>query len=182
MVPSALDCTTCRRRCTTISRPSLSNYPCATQVDSRFLTRSMVWCEEEDKMARSTPLCFLALGLAVVVSAEVPDERGILELQARTNIVDGYNLPPNSSYNSKTPSLADTGQVAVSLSIVGGDVDTVGLWLGASGTGSVVWTDAAGPLISDCSLNNAGLVVFQLTFASPDGLYFFDDSDDSWGS
>lgn len=156
-------------------------YPCATQVDSRFLTRSMVWCEEEDKMARSTPLCCLALGLAVVVSAEVPDERGTLELQARTNIVDGYNLPPNSSYNSKTPTLADTGQVAVSLSIVGGNVDTVGVWLGASGSGSVAWTDAAGPLISDCSMNNTGLVVFQLTFSSPDGLYFYDDSDGSSG-
>lgn len=156
-------------------------YPCATQVDSRFLTRSMVWCEEEDKMARSTPLCCLALGLAVVVSAEVPDERGTLELQARTNIVDGYNLPPNSSYNSKTPSLADSGQVAVSLSIVGGDVNTVGVWLGASGSGSVAWTDAAGPLISDCSVNDTGLVIFQLTFASPDGLYFYDDSDGSSG-
>ena len=117
----------------------------------------------------------------VAVPAVHSGDRGAPELQARTNIVDGYNLPPNSSYNSKTPSLADTGQVAVSLSVVGGDVDTVGLWLGASGTGSVAWTDATGPLISDCSLNNAGLAVFQLTFASPDGLYFFDDADDSSG-
>ena len=111
------------------------------------------------------------LGLALQAMAA---ERGMIELQVRTNIVDGYNVPPNSSYNSKTPCLNDAGQVAVSLSIVGGSVDTVGLWLGGGGAGSVVWTDATGPFISDCSLNDSGFTVFELGFASPDGLYYYD--------
>jgi hypothetical protein len=120
-------------------------------------------------------MCWLAIGV-VVGTQGAAAERGALELQARTNIVDGYNVPPNSSYNSKTPSLNGAGEVAVSLSVVGGDVDTVGLWLGGSGAGSVVWSDTSGPFISDCSLNDAGLAVFELAFASPDGLYFHDDA------
>ena len=127
-------------------------------------------------------LCCIAFGLAIgCAQLAAAGDGGALELQVRTNIVDGYNVPPNSSYNSKTPSLADDDRVAVSLSIVGGDVDTVGLWLGGGGAGSVVWTDGGGPIISDCSLNGDGLAVFQLSFASPDGLYFYDDSDGSSG-
>jgi len=129
-------------------------------------------------MTRSIFLCVIGSAfLAVTASAlELPNYGGSLELQVRSNIVDGFNLPPNSSFNSKTPSLADSGQVAVSLGVVGGDVDTVGLWLGGSSAGSVVWSDNSGAFISDCSLNNAGLAVFPLGFASPDGLYFYDDA------
>jgi hypothetical protein len=127
----------------------------------------------------------IGVGIGVLVattaSAELPNYGDSLELQVRSNIVDGYNLPPNSSFNSKTPSLVDTGQVAVSLGVVAGDVDTVGLWLGGNGVGSVVWSDDTGPLISDCDLNTAGLAVFPMSFASPDGLYFYDDFDGNSG-
>jgi hypothetical protein len=44
-----------------------------------------------------------------------------------------------------------------------------------------VWSDGSGALISDCDLNLAGLAVFPLGFASPDGLYFYDASDGSSG-
>jgi len=125
--------------------------------------------------------CGLVALMAVSVGAELPSYEDSLQLQVRSNIVDGYNLPPNSSFNSKSPAIADSGKVAVSLGVVGGDVNTVGLWLGAAGVGSVVWTDGSGAFISDCSLNNAGLAVFPLGFASPDGLYFYDDADGSSG-
>ena len=118
----------------------------------------------------------LVLALAGAASAQLPSYEGSLQLQVRSNIVDGFNLPPNSSFNSRSPSLADDGRVAISLGIVAGSVDTVGLWLGGAGVGSVVWSDAGGSFISDCSLNDAGLAVFQLTDASPDGLYFYDDA------
>ncbi len=123
----------------------------------------------------------MALALAGTTSAQLPSYDGGLELQVRSNIVDGFNLPPNSSFNSKSPSLASDASVAISLGIVAGSVDTVGLWLGGSGAGSVVWSDSSGPIISDCSLNDAGLAVFPLSFASPDGLYFYDDSNGSSG-
>lgn len=122
------------------------------------------------------------LAAAGPIAAGVPRyDAGDLELQVRSNIVDGYNLPANSSFNSKTPSLTDDGDVAVSLGVVGGDVDTVGVWLGAAGSGSVVWSSSSGPFISDCSVNDAGLVAFELSFITPDGIYFYDDSDSSSG-
>ena len=67
--------------------------------------------------------------------AALPVYEGNLQLQVRSNIVDGFNLPPNSSFNSKSPSLAEDGRVAISLGIVGGNTDTVGLWLGGGGIG-----------------------------------------------
>lgn len=134
------------------------------------MKRMKLWCG-----------CGFVVLTSVAAAAELPNYSGSLELQVRSNIVDGFNLPPNSSFNSKTPSLADTGGVAVSLGIVGGDVNTVGLWLGGSGMGTVVWTDGGGAYISDCSLNNTGFAVFSLGFASPDGLYFYDDFDASSG-
>jgi len=123
----------------------------------------------------------VTLMVATIAAAELPDYSNSLELQMRSNIVDGFNLPPNSSFNSKSPAIADNGMVAVSLGIVGGDVDTVGLWLGGLGAGAPVWTDGSGAFISDCSLNDDGLAVFPMSFASPDGLYFYDDSDGSSG-
>lgn len=126
-------------------------------------------------------LVLAALGPALSMSASVPDSEGHLELQARTNIVDGFNLPPFSSYNSMTPSLADSGQVAVSVSVVGGDTSTVGVFLGSKGVGGLVWTDGGDSFISDCSLNGSGLAVWRLSDASPDGLYYYDDSDGSSG-
>jgi hypothetical protein len=125
--------------------------------------------------------CGLTVMAAVVATAELPDYSNSLELQMRSNIVDGFNLPPNSSFNSKSPAIADNGTVAVSLGIVGGDVNTVGLWLGGSGAGAPVWTDGGGSFISDCSLNDVGLAVFPMSFASPDGLYYYDDFDGSSG-
>jgi len=41
------------------------------------------------------------------------------ELQARSNIVDGYNLPSNSSFNSGTPAINDAGTMAFRLIVVG---------------------------------------------------------------
>lgn len=122
------------------------------------------------------------LAAAGPLAAELPRyDAGDLVLQVRSNIVDGYNLPANSSFNSRTPSLNDDGDVAVSLGVVGGDIDTVGVWLGADGAGSVAWSNSSGPFISDCSVNDAGLVVFELSFITPDGIYFYDDSDSSSG-
>jgi hypothetical protein len=132
-------------------------------------------------MNHVTVLALVGIVLVGFPAAEVNGADSALELQVRSNIVDGFNLPPNSSFNSKTPSLAEDGQVAVSLSVVGGDVNTVGLWLGGDGSGSVVWSDNSGAFVSDCSLNESGLAVFELSFITPDGIYHYDASDGSSG-
>lgn len=113
--------------------------------------------------------------VAVSAGAQVGDYTEI-QLQLRSNIVDGFNLPANSSFNSKTPSLNDVGQVSVALSIVGGDTSVSGIWLGSGGVGSVVWTDNRDGFISDSSVNDAGDVVVELYdgSVSPEGLYLYD--------
>ena len=116
---------------------------------------------------------FVGILIVAGVAAEVPDYTDV-ELQVRSNIVDGFNLPPNSSFNSRTPSLNDNGQVAVSLGVVGGDTTTQGIWLGAHGVGSVVYSNSQDGFISDCSVNNDGDVVFELSYLTPDGLYLYD--------
>ncbi|MEN8163844.1 MAG: hypothetical protein ABFS37_06930 [Acidobacteriota bacterium] len=120
-------------------------------------------------------LISLALTPVTNAGAEVPAYTEF-QLQVRSNIVDGFNLPANSSFNSKTPSLNDFGQVSVCLSVVGGDSTLQGIWLGGGGSGSVVFTDPNDGFISDCSLNNSGDVVAELRgfFVSPEGLYLYD--------
>lgn len=78
------------------------------------------------------PLTFLVLLMAMPAGAEVPSYTEV-ELQVRSNIVDGFNLPANSSFNSKTPSLNDSRQVSVCLSVIGGDTTVQGIWLGGEG-------------------------------------------------
>ncbi len=127
-------------------------------------------------------LITLLLTLVMPAGAEVPAYNEF-QLQVRSNIVDGFNLPANSSFNSKTPSLNDSGQVSICLGVVGGDTTVQGIWLGGGGSGSVVFTDPNDGFISDCSLNNSGNVVAELRgfFVSPEGLYVF-DSDLGTGS
>lgn len=118
-----------------------------------------------------------AIGILAAVSVGA-EEGGFtdIELQVRSNILDGFNLPANSSFNSKTPSLNDAGQVAVALSVVGGDTTVQGLWLGGGGVGSVVWTDDRDGFVSDCSVNDSGDIVVELYdgAVSPEGLYLYD--------
>src|SRR6056297_289995 len=50
-------------------------------------------------------------------------------LQLRSNIVDGFNLPAGSSFNSGTPAIADDGSVGMRLIVVG-DSGLAGVWRG----------------------------------------------------
>jgi hypothetical protein len=125
----------------------------------------------------------VAAGLAPLMFAAgawaVP-EYSTFELQARSNIVDGYNLPPNSSFNSGTISINDAGDVAFRLIAIGG-TDLGGLWVGRGGTGEIVYTAPSGPLVSDPSIGATGAAVFELfDFGGAYGLYLYDpDSGDT---
>jgi hypothetical protein len=97
------------------------------------------------------------------------------ELQARSNIVDGFNLPPNSSFNSKTPALNDDGTIAFSLISVGGQ--EAGLFVGSGGTGSVVYEAPSELLLEDPSINAAGQVAFDLFDIFSEGNWVYDPTD-----
>lgn len=129
--------------------------------------------------ARSRQL--LAITLAIPLSAallaapstaapDVGDGYTEIELQARTNLLvndAGYNLPPGSSFNSITPDINNEGQVAFRVQYVADTDPTIGrpgVWLGAHGTGEIVYTGDVDWLINgDVGMNDAGDVVFPLS-------------------
>jgi len=94
------------------------------------------------------------------------------QLQARSNIVDGYNLPANSSFNSKSPALNDDRTIAFTLHAVGGG--NPGLFVGNGGVGSVVYTGPAGRVLSNPSINDDGLVAFDRSDLYSDGIFVYD--------
>jgi hypothetical protein len=111
------------------------------------------------------------VGLISVAAAEVPQYDGI-QLQARSNIVDGYNLPALSSFNSRTPALNDAQEIAFSLIYVGGG--NAGLFVGKGGAGSVVYSAPADRICSDPFITSAGEVVFDRSDVFSDGVFVYD--------
>jgi hypothetical protein len=116
----------------------------------------------------SVPL--LLAGVSLVL-AEVPPYSEF-QLQARSNIVDGYNLPANSSFNSKTPTLNDVPEIAFTLVVVGGG--SPGLFVGSDGAGTVVYTGPSGRVLSDPSIDASGKVVFDRSDVFSEGIYLYD--------
>jgi hypothetical protein len=120
-----------------------------------------------------------ACGVLIVTAAApaVPAYDASL-LQARSNFTvngGGFNLPGDTFFTNGTPAINGGGQVAISLGLLGG-ADMEGVWLGGSGAGGIVYESPFGGAVSDVSLNDGGLAVFEQTFTTPDGLYFYDDA------
>lgn len=117
-------------------------------------------------MLRATMTLALAAA-AAATSAQVPTYT-TFDLQVRSNIVDGFNLPANSSFNSGTPAIDGDGRVGMRLLAISGDGTRQGIWLGpGDGTGAVAWdftdTDA---VIGDLALDGAGGAVFPINWAA----------------
>ena len=104
------------------------------------------------------------------------------QLQARSNLCanepQGFNLPCNVFFNSSTPAINDSGQVAIKLDVVG---NSQGVWFGAAGAGSIAYVTPAEAIISDVGMNDAGYVVFPQTESSQNGIYFYDSASNSSG-
>ncbi|MCP3903932.1 MAG: hypothetical protein GY715_09890 [Planctomycetes bacterium] len=119
------------------------------------------------------PLAAALTGLiAAAATAGVPTYTDF-EIQARSNIVDGFNLPTGSSFNSSTPALNDAAEVAFKLIVVG-DTGNAGLWVGSRGTGSVVYDAPFDRLLEDPSINGAGEVAFEQFDVFTEGIYVYD--------
>lgn len=117
------------------------------------------------------PFALALLALAGSSMGAVPTY-STFELQARSNIVDGYNLPANSSFNSKTPALNDDGTIAFTLIYVA--AGNAGLFVGSQGSGSVVYSAPAERLLSDPSINADGSVAFDQSDLLSDGIFMYD--------
>ena len=114
------------------------------------------------------PCAAAAMLLAPVASADVPDY--VPQLQARVSGFDGFNLPTGSSFSSGTPDIDEQGTVAFRLIGVG-FTGIGGMWVGANGSGAVVYQAISDdPVVTDPGVA-AGIVVFdQYTLAGSQGL------------
>lgn len=111
-----------------------------------------------------------AATLAHVAHADVPTYAAP-SLQLRSNIVDGFNLPPNSTFNSGTPALGDDGSVAMRLIVVGG-TGRSGIWRGpGDGTGEVVAQAPPELLTGDAAIAPDGSVIFEIFDVFSEGIF-----------
>jgi len=132
----------------------------------------------------------VAVSGAVLLTQAQPLHAGVptyneFELQARSNLcvntggADVFNLPCDAFFNSSTPAI-NNGQVAVQLGVLPNS-EADGVWFGADGAGEIVFTSESGASVSDVSLNNNGKAVFEIFFASQNGIFFYDSNTDASG-
>lgn len=131
--------------------------------------------------ARFLLIVGMSCGATAAAVAHVPEYKEF-QLQVRSNLCAnepaGFNLPCNVFFNSSTPVLNDTGQVAIKLDVVG---SSQGVWFGADGAGAIAYTSPADAFLSDVGMNNAGYVVFPQTFSAQNGIYFYDSAANTSG-
>lgn len=109
-------------------------------------------------------------GVVAVAAADLPRYEAPA-LQVRSNIVDGFNLPPGSSFNSGTPAIADDGSVAMRLLVVGG-TGRGGVWRGpGDGTGSVAFQTSPELLPADVAFAPDGSLVFEIYDIFTEGIF-----------
>lgn len=122
--------------------------------------------------AAATVVAALASSLASATGLGLVPTYESFEIQARSNIVDGYNLPANSTFNSKTPALNGDATIAFTLIYVGGG--NAGLFVGAHSKGDVVYTAPVDRLLSDPSINGDGLVAMDQRDIFSEGVHVYD--------
>jgi hypothetical protein len=128
---------------------------------------------------------WFALGmpsLLIAATAALP-EYPFFQLQARSNIGSGFNLPVGGSINSATVDLNDSGEVSVRVTLptgIPGDDFTRHLFVGSNGAGFVVSEGPVGSLVSDPRVAPDGKVWFAVNFQGGDpqaGIYRYDPGD-----
>lgn len=107
-------------------------------------------------------LALLITTLSTTVFAAIPNYSAP-EILARANINDGYNLPPMSFLSNTSPVINNRGDVTFKLMAFDGQ-NNQGLWLkrGADDNGKVVYTAPDYRFITEPSLNDNGVLAFNL--------------------
>ena len=107
------------------------------------------------------------------------------QLQARSGIGPGFNLPLGASINSATVDLNDAGRVTVRVALptgIPGDDFTRHIFVGDNGAGYVVSEGPTGSLVSDPRVAPNGIVWFAANFEGGNalaGIYRYDSNDQS---
>lgn len=117
--------------------------------------------------------------LATSAWAELPVYQQ-LQLQARSAIGPGFNVPNGASINSATVSINNSSVVAFRIALpsaIPGDEFTRHIWIGSNGSGGVLSEGPAGSLVSDPSIDVLGRVWFAVNIqggGANAGIYRFD--------
>ena len=132
--------------------------------------------------------CLAAVLAACLPLSAAADVRALpdyltFQLQARSTIGLGYNLPFNASINSATVDLNDAGRVVVRVTLptgIPGDDFTRHIFVGENGGGFVVSEGPVGSLVSDPRVSPDGKVWFAANFQGGNtqaGIYRYNPDD-----
>lgn len=107
-------------------------------------------------------LALLLATLSTSVFATIPNYSAP-EILARANITDGYNLPAMSFLSNTSPVINNRGDVSFKLMAFDGQ-NNQGLWLkrGADEHGEIAYTAPDSRFVTDPSINDAGVLAFNL--------------------
>lgn len=98
------------------------------------------------------------------------------QILARANIHDGYNIPPMSFLNNTSPVINNNGDVT--FKILGAEgVNNQSLWFknGKESSGKIIYTAPDERLLTEPSLNDNGMITFNLYDEGvTDGLFLLD--------
>jgi hypothetical protein len=121
----------------------------------------------------------LAASLTGTALAGLPDYEQF-ELIARSGFTSAYRLPVSHFFANASPELNDDRLVAFKLDVMGG-TGTQGIFVGDVDAGDIRYTSPFDAGVSDPDINNDGMTVFEQSFSSNNGLYFYDHGDGSSG-
>lgn len=116
----------------------------------------------------------LAAGAA---SAALP-QSFTYQTQARMNFASNpggaFNVPGSWFFSGENIAINDLNNISFHISVTSGDFHAV--WFGGNGAGSVVHQGPNGSFFGQTSLNNSNDVVWERQFASPNGVYRYQNS------
>lgn len=107
-------------------------------------------------------LALLLLTVSSSVFSAIPNYSAP-EILARANINDGYNLPPMSFLSNTSPVINNRGDVSFKLMAIDGQ-NNQGLWVkrGVDENGKILYTAPDYRYVTDPSLNDDGIIAFNL--------------------
>lgn len=117
-------------------------------------------------------LAFSTAGLAAIPEYKAP------EILARADIKNGFNLPDMSFISNPSPVINNRGDVSFKLMSFGGESNQ-GIWLkrGSDESGKIIYTAPDMRFLTDPSLNDAGMLAFNLYDEGvTDGVFVLDSN------
>lgn len=133
-------------------------------------------------MRRPIVLLFTALGCCggLVRAQSGAPVYDTFQLQCRSNFSGAFNIPNSAFFTTSTPDVADPApgawpRIALRVSVIAGS-DSQAVWSGMNGAGGLVYSspNVLDSSLTDCTINNAGVIATEQYFVSPAGVVLID--------